>query len=220
MDLLESRSLATPLMTSIRGLTAYAGLAMLLVCCAEPKEDATPAQQTPDRPAEPAASAPVAAPAVIQQRDTTDVAWTIGTTNTKRNVSGVTTLSAIRIAQQDTFDRFVLEFAGTELPSYHVEYVDRPIRDCGPGDVVQVAGDAWLLIRLDPARAHDDQGRVTLEQRRAKPNLPILLEAHLICDFEAQVEWVLGVSSPLGYRVSELTQPARLVIDLRTRRRP
>jgi hypothetical protein len=198
---------------------ARAGWALLLVCCAEPQAEAPPVERTPGPPAESAAAAPVTTPAVVPQRNTTDSAWTVGTTRAKRNVSGVATLAAIRVAQQDSFDRFVLEFAGPELPSYHIEYVDRPIRQCGSGDVVPVAGDAWLLIRLEPARAHDDQGRVTLEQRRAKPGLPILLEALLICDFEAQVEWVLGVSSPLGYRVSELTQPARLVIDLRTRRR-
>jgi hypothetical protein len=36
----------------------------------------------------------------------------------------------------------------------------------------------------------------------------------LICDFEGQVEWVLGIAAPAAYRVSELTGPARLVLDV------
>ena len=84
---------------------------------------------------------------------------------------------------------------------------------------MQVAGDAWLVIRLEPARAHDDQGQVKFEERHVRPGLPILQEAWVICDFEAQVEWVLGVKSPVEYRISELTQPARLIIDLRTGKR-
>ncbi|MBA4159064.1 MAG: hypothetical protein H0X65_16535, partial [Gemmatimonadetes bacterium] len=44
---------------------------------------------------------------------------------------------------------------------------------------------------------------------------PVLKQLTLICDFEAQVEWVLGVSSPNRFRVIELHEPARLVVDVR-----
>jgi hypothetical protein len=120
------------------------------------------------------------------------------------------------VARNEGFDRFVLEFMGDELPSYHVEYVDKPVRQCGSGDAVHVAGDGWLLIRLQPARAHDDDGRPTLEQRSARPVLPVVIETRLLCDFEAHVEWVLGVSAPNRFRVLELSKPARLVIDVRS----
>lgn len=76
-------------------------------------------------------------------------------------------------------------------------------------------GDGWLLVRLEPARGHDDEGRSTLAERRARPALPVINEIVLICDFEAQVEWVLGVATPNAYRVLELSQPRRLVVDVR-----
>jgi hypothetical protein len=148
--------------------------------------------------------------------DTTSAQWTAGIIQRDRAATGVATLSAARVARHDGFDRFVLEFEGSDLPSYHVEYVDRPVRQCGSGEVVDVAGDGWLLIRLEPARAHDDQGHATLAERRARPQLPVLIETRLLCDFEAQIEWVLGVASPNPYRVLELTRPVRLVVDVRT----
>jgi hypothetical protein len=45
----------------------------------------------------------------------------------------------------------------------------------------------------------------------------VLKELKLICDFEGQVEWLLGLAARNGYRVLELTEPPRLVVDVRHR---
>jgi hypothetical protein len=38
----------------------------------------------------------------------------------------------------------------------------------------------------------------------------------LICDFEGQIEWVLGVTAAAApYRISEQLAPARLVLEIR-----
>jgi hypothetical protein len=70
-------------------------------------------------------------------------------------------------------------------------------------------------VRLDPARAHDDSGNVTIADRQRMLALPVLKRLLIICDFEAQVEWVLGVAARTPYRVSELSGPPRLVLDVR-----
>jgi len=142
-----------------------------------------------------------------------DDRWTAGVTRRERQLSGVAVLTAFRLARNDTFDRAVFEFED-DLPSYHIEYVDRPIYQCGSGDVVELAGDGWLTIRLDPAIAHTEEGRPTIEQRSGTPRLPTVVEYRLICDFEGQVEWILGVASPNRYRVLELQAPTRLVVDI------
>lgn len=142
--------------------------------------------------------------------------WTARVTGVERTYVGVGTLVATRIGRHDGFERLVLELAaGDTVPGYHVEYVDRPVRQCGSGNPVELAGDAWLSVRLEPARAHTDEGQSTIRERRLRPAQPVVLEAVLTCDFEAQVEWVLGVSSPNRYRVLELTDPTRLIIDIR-----
>ena len=126
------------------------------------------------------------------------------------------TVIAARTARHAGYDRFVLEFSETGgLPPYHVEYVDRPVRACGSGNVVELPGDGWLEIRMPGARAHDDEGQVTVGTREDSPGLPVLLAHHLTCDFEAHVVWVLAVASPNRFRVLELSGPTRLVVDVR-----
>lgn len=176
-----------------RRLTALV-VAFLLATCGSPGTD------TPD--GQPAPGAP-------------DADWTRGVVHRASAGAGVATLTRVRAGMQDGHDRIVFEFPGSALPGYHVEYVDRPVRQCGSGEVVQVAGDGRLQIRMEPAQAHDDQGRPTITQRALSPGLPAIREARLTCDFEGQVTWVLGVSSPNPYRVQELSSPSRLVVDVR-----
>ncbi|MBA2379226.1 MAG: hypothetical protein H0V76_06600, partial [Blastocatellia bacterium] len=57
------------------------------------------------------------------------------------NVTEVATLREVRSARHETYDRIVFEFAGSEMPTYHIEYIDKPVRACGSGDVVPLAGD-------------------------------------------------------------------------------
>ena len=124
-------------------------------------------------------------------------------------------LREIRAAEQSGFDRVVFEFDGPEIPNYKVEYVDKPVRQCGSGEVAQVAGDGWLEIRFNPANAHTEAGQPTVADRERRPGLPVLKELEITCDFEAEVAVVLGVSSPNRYRVLNLSNPTRVVIDIK-----
>ena len=144
-----------------------------------------------------------------------DFAGTAGVTDEKNTIDGAALLSAVRTGQQENFDRIVFEFAGEELPSYHVEYLDKPVRSCGSGDVVPLKGDAWLEIRFTPANAHNEHGEPTVKTREMTPNHKVVKELKATCDFEAEVEWVAGVASPNKYRVLELKSPTRLVVDIK-----
>lgn len=169
--------------------------------------------------AAPEASAAPAARGVDAAAPEPPFAGTVGVTQQKKKLNESVILKSVRSARHPGFDRVVLEFEGRELPSYHVEYVDRPIRRCGSGQVVEVAGDGWLRLRLDPAAAHDEQGRATVAERdrQRKLRLGVLRELVLTCDYEGYVVWVLGVASPNRYRVLELAHPPRLVVDVRHR---
>ena len=126
-------------------------------------------------------------------------------------------LRAARTAPHTGYDRIVFEFTGDSVPGYAVSYATKPVRRCGSGDLVSLAGTHQLVVRLEPARAHDDQGHVTIAQREAAPGLPAVKDLKLVCDFEGQVEWALGVAGPLPYRVEEISGPARLIVDVRHR---
>jgi hypothetical protein len=140
--------------------------------------------------------------------------WTIGRAARDHGDGYVATLREVRTARHDGFDRIVLDFGGDVLPSWEVEYVDRPVRQCGSGDAVDVAGDGWLSIHVRPARAHTDRGEATVTDRRRSLRLGVLRELVVTCDFEAHVVWVAGVASPNRFRAFELSAPARLVVDI------
>ncbi len=132
----------------------------------------------------------------------------------ERSGSGMPVLlEAVETGRHEGYDRVVFRFA-ERVPGYHIEYVDRPVRACGSGEPVPLAGDAWLEVRLAPAQAHDDAGRPTIQARRQSPGLPNLEALVLTCDFEADVSWVLGLARPSRYRVLTLRSPARLVVDV------
>jgi hypothetical protein len=140
---------------------------------------------------------------------------TAGITEKKYEIKQTAILEDVRVGRHEGFDRVVFEFEDAELPSYRVAYIDKPVRACGSGDVVPLAGEGWLEIRFTSAAAHNENGEATVKNRAQSPNLKIIKEMKSTCDFEAEVEWVLGVAAPNKYRVLELKNPTRLAIDIK-----
>lgn len=153
--------------------------------------------------------------AETNENDEAEFEGTAGIVDKKYNINDAAILKEVRTARHTNYDRVVFEFAGAELPGYHVEYVDKPVRACGSGNVVSLAGDGWLEIRFQHALAHNEQGELTVKNTERTPNLPIIKELKQTCDFEADVTWVSGVSSPNKYRVLELKNPTRLAVDIK-----
>jgi hypothetical protein len=182
--------------------------AFVLADSAAPATPANPSAPTTDtvqpRPAQPQQPAD---PAAQQQ-------WTAGVTDDVRTQRRPVVLRDVRVGVNQGFDRVVLEFLGSGAPGYRVEYVDRPVRQCGSGDPTPVAGDAWLSITLRGTQAHTDQGQATVQQRERRLQMPIVKELEFTCDFEGVVQIVLGVSTPNRYRVVELQNPTRLIVDI------
>jgi len=122
-------------------------------------------------------------------------------------------LNALRVAKNDTFDRVVFEFRD-HVPGYHLEYLDKPVRGCGAGDVRSIEGDGWLEVRFSPAYAHTEGGASTIRAREFKPQLSIVREIERTCDFEGVVTWVIGTASANRFRTYELSAPPRLVVQI------
>lgn len=141
--------------------------------------------------------------------------WTTRDKNSTRRPSGVNTLISVRTSTSSGYDRIVFEFSSPEMPAWHAEYVDRPVYKCGSGDVAPLEGDAWLKLNLEPVNAHTEEGKATIGWREKKyDNYRNLLELERTCDFEAVNSWVAGVKSPRKYRVMELKNPTRIVLDI------
>lgn len=131
-----------------------------------------------------------------------------------RDGAGNAILREVRVGERAGADRIVFEFEDSGLPAWRVEYVDQPVRDCGSGDPVPVAGDGWLEVSFTGAQAHTDAGAATTGPRRRPVDQQVVLELVRTCDFEGQVTWVAGVSSPNRFTPHVLSNPSRLVIDV------
>lgn len=143
-----------------------------------------------------------------------EAAWTTATVQKPRGEPPSITLRSVRTGTHADYDRTVFEFDGPRLPGYQLGYVKTPVQQCGSGDDVALPGEAALEVRFTLARAHDDQGQATVAQRTLKPALPSLLQLERVCDFEGEVTWVLGTARRAPFRVLELTNPTRLVLDV------
>ena len=171
--------------------------------------DTTPTRADTERTAGP--DAPAATPV-----DT--ATWSIGTVSAPPTVSyaPLPVLTALRTGTHAGYERLTLELGeASGLPSYHVQYVDRPLIECGSGNQLVPVGDAWLELRLEPAAAHTEAGQPTIGAREIVVGGPLLLRVHRTCDFEGVVSLVMALAAPNPYRVLTLSDPWRIVVDVR-----
>ncbi len=82
---------------------------------------------------------------------------TAGIVERPSGAEGVGLLGDVRVGRHDGFDRVTFEFSGAALPGYHLEYIDRPVRQCGSGHTTPIAGAGWLEVRLEPVHGHDGE---------------------------------------------------------------
>lgn len=113
------------------------------------------------------------------------------------------------------FDRIVFTCEGFHHPTWKVRYIHPPIQQCASGNNIAVGGNAFLQISMDTTQAHTDAGQPTITDRDRHLNCPNLQHVVLTCDFEAKVGFVFGLNSKKPYRVVELQNPTRLVIDVK-----
>lgn len=124
------------------------------------------------------------------------------------------TLTDVRAGGHTGFDRVVFEFRGA-VPTHRVRYVDQLTQD-GSGRPVSVAGAADLEVVFQGANAHQQDGAPTISPRRFSTGLPAVKEVAQIGDFEAVVSYGIGVDRKRPLKVSTLSNPSRLVIDVST----
>jgi hypothetical protein len=124
------------------------------------------------------------------------------------------TLTDVRAGRHTGFDRVVFEFRGA-VPEHRIGYVSQLVQD-GSGKPVSVAGTADLEVVFHGANAHEDDGTPTISPRRFSTGLPAVKEIAQIGDFEAVVTYGIGVDRKRPIKVSTLSNPSRLVIDVST----
>ena len=134
-------------------------------------------------------------------------------TNKAGGVSGGSrTVTDIRFAHHDGYDRLVIGFAtANSMPQYQLTRQSSATfaRDAS-GQPVMLEGSAGIRAVLQ----NSDVTNGVLTD--AKPRLPEIREIANIGNFERVVSYGVGLKTAACYRVLELSGPTRLVIDVQT----
>jgi hypothetical protein len=109
------------------------------------------------------------------------------------------------------YDRLVLDITGP-LPSYEVSSVTQVTADPS-GKPITLPGRRYLLITLQPARAHDSSGGSTVSRSAQTLGYPVLKGYALAGDFEGVFTLALGLDGPASIRIGEL--PGHWYIDVK-----
>lgn len=165
--------------------------------------------------AAPAASAATSAPAGSPAASPTPAGFDGDTARDEQEATGgPLSVTAVRAARHDGFDRVVFELDGRQAgePGWTVEYVDDPRRD-GSGDPVEVEGEATLVVLISGTGYPFDTGAEEA-QRADVSGTTVVEEVALGSVFEGVYEAFIGVSREAPFRVFRLADPARVVVDI------
>lgn len=135
---------------------------------------------------------------------------------------GAILLKSVRMGDERGYDRFVIEFDGKSMPAYWVGYGTTPAvcpaapsyTSAGPVSAPTVTGATVLNITLKPATGHGSAGKLTYPTQIDLPYLTAIQHSTQTCDSNGTVIWALGLPAKLGFRVSTVGNPPRLVVDV------
>lgn len=140
-------------------------------------------------------------------------AWTLGTISRHNNYVKDPFLKDVRVARNKGFDRVVFEFTG-DMPRFQIQYVKPPIFGTGE-DEIKVSGKYFVEINLQTLIFPEDENYkyAPIEQKNLK--LPVISEVQEIEWFEGVRPFAVGLRSKKGFRVQQLKNPTRLVVDFK-----
>lgn len=128
---------------------------------------------------------------------------------------GPTVVTALRVGDQDGFDRVVFELSGTAAPGWDVAYVDAPTAE-GSGAPLDVPGTAYLRVLLTGVTNPYEAPEVTEVPRGgvAGPGAGSVAGVFYDSTYEGQALAYLGLTAEKPFRVYALENPSRLVVDV------
>jgi hypothetical protein len=124
-------------------------------------------------------------------------------------------ITGVRVGTHADYDRIAFEFdAG--IPRYQIETATPPFYADPSGLPLQIAGSAfWKITLIGGTRVKPDGGSSYAGPTNFVPNFNALVQLKEGGDFEALSTWYVGLTDTSCVRVLALSDPARLVIDIR-----
>jgi hypothetical protein len=158
-------------------------------------------------PSPPVASAPPPQNLLVYSYDTAPVV-------VHRSTMPLPTAIDLRVGEHRSFDRVVIDLRG-EMSGYNVRFVKALVQD-GSGLPVQLEGKHFVSVVLYPASAHGQAGNSLYHGPELEQyGYPALSGVAFISDYEGYVSFGISLSHQAPFRVNELTNPTRLVIDFK-----
>ncbi len=125
-----------------------------------------------------------------------------------------TALCKVRVAKHKGFDRVVFEFDDGK-PQYVIQYLESNIYSTDGGDSeIKIAGDVFMLINIYGIGVDDPPCKLKNYPKK-KLNFPALMQIQEEVWFEGIQDFIIGVKGEKPFRVQELKNPSRLVIDFK-----
>lgn len=128
----------------------------------------------------------------------------------------------LRIGRHDGFDRVVWEFAGGGTPGWRVQYTDDPSEQ-GSGRPVDLPGSATLEVVITGNGLPGDVPVPTGVEYydgaavRAARSTELVTQVRAGGVFEGILQSFVGVSDGVPFRVYSLSNPTRVVLEVRGR---
>lgn len=127
-------------------------------------------------------------------------------------------LKDVRVGTHEGYDRVTFEFeAATGVPRFQLDPAAPPFTKDPSDEPMKVDGSKFARI-IFHGGSGVDIGTAGFRETYTGPNEfkpahPVLLEAEEQGDYEATLSWLFGFSRDSCWKVSEMTDPLRAVID-------
>lgn len=128
-------------------------------------------------------------------------------------------LKVVRVEKHNGFDRAVFEFQGP-MPNYSFRYLDKPFynNEDESKERIRIAGRAFIQAGFYFIRA--DETQLNLAEAagffpQGKLRMPALRQLADRGVWEGGYDFVLGVKARQPFRVTELANPSRVIVDIK-----
>jgi hypothetical protein len=142
--------------------------------------------------------------------------WTSGTISRQSDEGTKPTyLKEVKIAKNVGFDRVVFEFTGG-LPRYQIKFVKASDLVAPGEELIKISGKYFIDVNLQSLPTPEPEEKIA-DAKIPKGNLklPVVSEIKEIEWFEAVREFGIGLNAKKQFRVMQLSNPTRLVIDFK-----
>jgi hypothetical protein len=120
--------------------------------------------------------------------------------------------TAVIVTTNDCVDtvQFDFESGASGSPGYRVDYQPGPFTEDASGKPVSIAGNAFLVVRLEPATGFDfvaNKVAYTGPDRIPAKNGAFVTEAVRTGDFESVTTWIIGLRAQVPFGVEASGAP-------------